>query len=445
MKRTLWSILLLLTAFSGLSSAQPRGSYFFESALLRNRFNPAFAPKSDYASLPIVGNFRLETASNVGLKNFIFPQGETNYLFLNDHVPADVFLGELPRKDPYLHERLETDLFGYGMRIGRGGYATLGLSLVEEGGFVLSGDLLRFAKAGSAGVAQETFPGGTAQFAGYAALTGGYSRDLGELLAGLRAGVRIKLLLGLAAADFSVDQIGLQFGQDQIAASTHGNGVLSGIGYDGGGLSFPGFKPGNLGAAVDLGVAWTLPLDGPAPLSSLELSASLGNLGFIRYRHHLSALTLDGRFSFAGIPDFSGDLRAQFEQIAHDFKELAHIESSEGQPFRYVLQPDIYIGATARLLQDKANAGLLYYHTLGHGNLMIAFGGSPFAWLNLGANYTFLGPAGRLGIQAEFIPKKYVGFFCGVERASWRRNTSHIPIRNFTDSFSFGINVLFGN
>ena len=90
------------------------------------------------------------------------------------------------------------------------------------------------------------------------------------------------------------------------------------------------------------------------------------------------------------------------------------------------------------------NGGLLYYHAVGSSNLMVACGVSPLDWINLGFNWTFLGSANRLGFYAECIPAKYVGFFFGMERASWRRNSSHLPVRNGTDSFSFGLNILFG-
>ena len=84
MKRLVWMILLPLTVLSETASAQSRGSYFFENSLLRSKLNPAFAPKTDYASLPGVGSLSVDMASNVGLKNFIFPQGDVNYLFLSD-------------------------------------------------------------------------------------------------------------------------------------------------------------------------------------------------------------------------------------------------------------------------------------------------------------------------------------------------------------------------
>ena len=75
---------------------------------------------------------------------------------------------------------------------------------------------------------------------------------------------------------------------------------------------------------------------------------------------------------------------------------------------------------------------------------MIGGGISPLEWLNLGVNWTFLGPANRVGFYLELIPKKYLGLFLDMQLASLRNNSDHIPIRNFTGSLSLGLNVLFG-
>ena len=444
MKRIVPMILLLLAA-GMTASAQSRGSYFFGNSLLRSKLNPAFAPQTDYASFPGVGSFSVDMAGNVGLKNFIFPEGEANYLFLSDAVPADQFLSGLPDRDPYLEERVESDLFNFGMKMGKDGFATLSLSLVENGDFVLSGDMLRFAKAGSSAV-QGPFAGGSARLAGYAALAAGYSHDLGSLVKGLRAGARVKLLFGLAAGHFTIDRIGFQSGADQISATVHGSGALSGIRYDsaeGFSLAKAGFH--SRGAAIDLGASWRLPMDGPWTLCGIELSASICDLGGLRYSHDVSSLSLDHQFSFSGIQDFSGDIKAEFGQTIDELMAFTKMDASAGEPFYHALPTSIHVGASAHLWQDKANAGLLYYHAVGHDNLMVAGGVSPVEWLNLGVNWTFLGPANRLGFYAEFIPKKYLGVFLGMERASLTSNASHIPVQNFTESVAFGVNVLFGN
>ena len=442
MKKSIWIILILLAVSSVPVSAQSRGSHFFGNSLLRSKLNPAFAPKTNYASFPVAGSFNVDMVSNVGLKNFVFPEGNANYLYLNDAVPAETFLSGLPRKDPYLQEKVESDLFGFGMKMGRDGYATLSLSLVEDGQFSLSNDLLRFTKTGSS--TQQFFAGGSVEMAGYAALAAGYSHDMGSLLKGLRIGARIKLLFGLMAGNFSIDRMGMQSGADQLYAALHGTGVLSGIekfSTDGISLSRPGLR--GFGAAIDLGASYWLPIEGPLTLSGVELSASICDLGGLTYRKNVSSLLLDHQISFTGLTDFTGDTEG-FRELFRELSSFTQMEASEGAPFAHSIPVSIHAGATAHLWQDKANVGLLYYHTLRHSNLMLSGGISPVQWLNLCINWTFVGPANRVGFYAEFIPKKYIGLFLSMERASLRSNSSHIPVRNFSQSISFGVNVLFG-
>ena len=185
-------------------------------------------------------------------------------------------------------------------------------------------------------------------------------------------------------------------------------------------------------------------MDGPWSLSGIELSASVCNLGGVRYRRGVSSLSLDHQFTFSGIGNLSGDIQAEFERTIDDVMAFTHIDTSNGEPFFHRLPASIHIGASAHLWQDKANVGLLYYHAVKHSNLMVSGGVSPVKWLNLGINWTFLGPANRLGFYAEFIPRKYLGLFLGMERASLLSNASHIPVRNFTESLAFGVNILFG-
>ncbi|MBO4656657.1 MAG: hypothetical protein J5639_02680 [Bacteroidales bacterium] len=444
MKRLIWIVLFFLTVMGSAASAQSRGSYFFENSLLRSKLNPAFAPKNDYASIFGVGSFNVDIASNVGLKNFIFPDGDVNYLFLNDVVPAEKFLSKLPKRDPYMQKRVETDLFGVGMKVSDKGYATLSLSLVENGKYVLSGDMLRYVKS-SKSTDLRIFEGSSVSLAGYAALAAGYSHDLSSYVEGLRAGARIKLLLGLAAADIAIDKAGLQTGEDQISALLHGTGSLSGIRYssdNGFAIALPQFN--SFGAAIDLGASYRFPVDGPWLIEGVEFSASVCDLGGLKYRHTLSSLLLDHQFNFTGIGDLTGDINATLEQTINDIKAFTSIDPSEGDAFAYWLPASIHVGATALLTELNANIGLLYYHTEGHSNVMIAGGISPYEFLNLGVNWTFIGPANRLGFYAEFIPQKYLGLFLGMECASLSSNNRYIPVRNFTESISFGVNVIFG-
>ena len=455
MRRFFLSALLLLLPL--LLPAQSRGSYFFENSLLRHKLNPAFAPQVRYISVPVVGSGTYDAASNIGLGNFLFSRYNTTCTFLSDQVDADTFLGKLPRKDPYINARFETDLLGGGMPLGERGYATVSLSVVGSGNVVIPDQLLRFAKLGRTDDTErwdiEGLQGGLYR---YASLAAGYSHDLGSLVEGLRVGGRLHLLVGLSAARADIDQISVRMQEDLFATTMQGDGKLSGYGYllqDA--FQWGRLRPRNLvvgdiglrgvGTAIDLGFEYRLPLDGF--LEGVNFSASVNDLGFIWFNRGIKDISFDGSFTFSGFENLNrGNLSGLVDGVIDDLKEQVSPEVSDGSPFVHALSPGIYTGAEVPfyVLAFRMHAGLLYYHAVGRSNLMAAYGISPFEWINLGLNWTFLGPAGRFGFYAELIPRKYVGLFFGMERASFKRNSQHIPIGNATDSFSFGVNVLFG-
>ncbi|MBQ2599397.1 MAG: hypothetical protein II580_06955, partial [Bacteroidales bacterium] len=203
MKRHILSVAVLLLACTLVSAQSLRGSYFFETSPQRGKMNAAFAPQVNYVSVPLLGAVGIETWSNAGLGQFVFPAGGSLKTFMHPDVSADSFLSALPDGDPYLKERLEMDLLGGGFRLGANGYASIGVSVLEDGSALVPKEFLRFAKLGENG----SYPGPQVSARIYGALSLGYSHDLGDLVEGLRVGGRVKLLSGLYAGDIDLRKI----------------------------------------------------------------------------------------------------------------------------------------------------------------------------------------------------------------------------------------------
>ena len=68
-----------------------RGSYFFDSSIQRVKMNPAFAPKTNYFTLPVLGDLSLNVNSNIGVSNFLFPKNGELYTYLNQNVSSAEF------------------------------------------------------------------------------------------------------------------------------------------------------------------------------------------------------------------------------------------------------------------------------------------------------------------------------------------------------------------
>lgn len=444
MKKTL-SILAVLAACSTLAAAQPlRGSYFLENSLLRGQLNPAFAPKSHYVSVPVAGYAGIEILSNIGLENLIFPVDGTSYTFLNDAVDADTFLKRLPEEDSYVRYRMETNLLNGGYRVHDKLYLTAGLSVVQWGDIRVSNELLRFAKTGRNGSENWSIQdGGDLRLARFAVLSASASYDLNDLVPGLRAGGRLKLMTGIKAASGQLDNAEFQLHEDLFAASVRGNALLAGYAYD----PEEGFLSGHFGlrgfgASVDLGAEYRIRLDGF--FNRLNLSASVCGLGGFSFGK-VDRLTASGSASFSGFQDFGEDgfdLQEGLQTVIDDFSGLADFNRNGQEKFPYPLSPDIFAGAEVTMFQDLLGVGLLYNRSLGMDNLTASVNLAPLRWLDFSVDVTFLGAGTRFGLFAECTPCKYIDFFFGFQKASWRTNRQMLGVRSLTESFSAGINVL---
>ena len=440
-KNTLLAVLTLL-AFTALASGQPlRGSYFFETSLMRNRLNASFAPRNSYMSLPVVSYTGIDCYSNVGLASFFFPQGNNaNVTFLHPSVSTEQFLSNLPAKDPFVKEKLETEVLGFGFLVGERGFFSIDISVVENADVQIPKELLRFAKSGGSATIHDL----NASACGYAQLALGYSHDLEELVEGLHLGGRVKILTGVAAAEANVSRVDIVMDGQQLAATTSGTGYLAGFDYEDY-YNWRNLGMNGFGLAFDLGFEFRIPFD--HFFSGLNLSASVNDLGFLGFSKHVTKLTSAGSASFSGFqgidPDY--DFNTNLENVIDDFSKLANFSATGADKYNYKLKPSVYVGAEAPFLREKMSLGLLYYYTMGKHNLMASYNLKPIRWFNFGVNYTFLGPARTFGLYIEFIPKKVVGLFAGANVASFKTNSWGIPIKNITERACIGLNVVFGS
>ena len=442
MKRNILISALVLFAFTALASGQPiRGSYFFETSLMRGKLNASFAPQNNYVSIPVIGYLGADVYSNAGLANFLFAQGDKkNVTFLHPSVSTDAFLSGLPEKDPFVTERLETDVLGAGIRIGANGFITAALSVVQNADVQIPKELLRFAKAGGNASIRDL----GARLGGYAQLAVGYSHDMGDMVEGLHLGGRVKLLAGLAALDANLSRADVVMDGQQLSVSTNGTGYIAGFSYVDGSFKADKIGLNGFGFAVDLGVEYRIPLEGF--INGVNISASVNDLGFLGFSKNVKMLTSMGSASFSGFKgiDADYDFSTNFQNVVDDFTNLANFNTSNAEGYHYKLSPSIFAGVEAPFLNEMMSLGVLYYYAQGYHNIMASYNLTPVRWFNFGLNYTFVGPARTYGFYAEFIPKMPVGFFIGMEKASLKTNSKGLGIKNLTETVCLGLNVAFG-
>ena len=120
MRKYIFTYLVLMMLPLAVCGQALRGSYFFDSSLQRVKMNPAFSPKTNYVTIPVLGDFALHVNSNIGVSNFLFPKNGELYTYLNQRVSTAEFLAMMPAQ-PRIQMALDMDLLGTGFYIGLAG------------------------------------------------------------------------------------------------------------------------------------------------------------------------------------------------------------------------------------------------------------------------------------------------------------------------------------
>ena len=215
MKKIKYTALLLLSALSLNGVAQTASSaYFLDGAFYNYQLNPAMKAERGFFSLGL-GNLSIGTNGNVGISNFLYPQGDDLVTFMSGSVDQQEFLGKLPDAARLGFNLDETILAtGFGML---GGYTTLGISLHSATSMALPKGFFEFAKKGFQ-ESSYSFSGINVHTMNYAAITLGHSR---EIIDGLRVGINAKYLLGLAYSDVVVDKLNVELSEDHWMVESH--------------------------------------------------------------------------------------------------------------------------------------------------------------------------------------------------------------------------------
>ena len=67
MKKYIFICLAVLLLPISTSAQALRGSYFFDSSIQRIKMNPAFSPRTNYVTVPVLGDLSFNINSNIGV------------------------------------------------------------------------------------------------------------------------------------------------------------------------------------------------------------------------------------------------------------------------------------------------------------------------------------------------------------------------------------------
>ena len=467
----LYTAVVALAMCSMSASAQSlRSGYFLEGYTFRHEINPAFGLDKNYVSLPALGNLNIGTTGNVGLGSFLFPYGPNGKLttFMNGSIGADQFLGNL-KDNNRINANINLTLLSAGFKAW-GGYNTLSIGVRSRTNMNLPYELFEFMKLGQTsantvynindlGINSQT----------YAEIALGHSRQLTDKL---RVGAKMKFLLGGAYADVKVDQLSVAMGEEKWLVQANGemNAALKGLimptkkesgkeitaasqedllDWDGIDVDGPGLS--GFGMAFDFGASYKL-------MDNLTLSASLNDLGFIKFSNNIKARTANKAWEFDGFHDIAVDselgdddpmsLNSQLDKIGDDLEDFAsfHRESVGGK-VGSALAATLNVGAEYEMpFYRKLSVGFLSTtavrgkYTWSEGRLSANV--APTKWFEAGVNGAVSSFGSSWGWIVNFHPKGF-NFFLGMDQVVGKVSKQFIPINNMNMNVSLGMNVAF--
>lgn len=465
---TLIIALLLLPMAVGAQALKT--SYFLDNSLQRMRLNPAFAPRANYLSLPVMSNTGVGVYCNLGPADFLYPKNGELLTFLNSNVSVEEFSKNLPKK-PGMDFEVETDILSFGFYTKRKSFWSVDLGLRVDGRLGIARDFFMLAKKGMATSTQTYSMKGFDIFqtsSAYAAL--GYSRDMSDVLKGLRVGLKFRAFLPVDHVGMTLGNTSLTLDKDRWAIHTEASGVMA--------TSFlkvhpdalfdkenapdlmetdmSQIAPAGFGAAIDLGAEWEMQLG--TVVDGLTFSFAALDLGAYKFNEeNIQRFASKGDVAYAGLNDIEIseglDVSESVDALVDDFETLANLEEVASKGGHTISTgPKIFAGVEYPFLKKTMSVGLLYSAKFGYSRVMneltVAYNLSPLKFFNLGVSYSFLNTTKTLGWMLEISPRGGFDIFVGSDYTFWEVMPAAlpvIPVDKFFVNARFGVSLMLGS
>ena len=446
MKKHRYIILLLCIVFAFNGMAQTaKSAYFLDGTYHNFKLNPAMDAERGFLSFGL-GNLTIGANSNVGLSDFIYPQGDKLNTFMSGSVDPNVFLNKLPQSIRFGLNFDET-LMALGFRM-FGGYTSFSLSMHSSTSIALPKSFFEFAKKGLQGNSYD-FSGINFNTMNYAAATLGYSHEVYE---GLRVGINLKFLTGLAYANATFDKFTLELSEERFKAEAHALAQAATFAetyYNDQNLQIASFSPSAKGFAVDFGAVYDMKEFVPG----LTLSASLLDLGKINWQY-MMALENDGTpVEWNGLTDADinniGDAMAEeFEKLGEGVANMLKFKVYDTQKVATKLGATMYLGAEYNMpFYNPLSVAMLYgkkFSTYTGWNEFRSFINiAPLKWVEASANIGFTTFGTSWGWMFNFHPG-WTSFFIGSDYMISKVTPQFIPVNDLNYHLTIGFNMPLG-
>lgn len=451
MKKTRYIALLLCAVFAFEGVAQTaKSAYFLDGTFYNYQLNPAMKAERGFFSLGL-GNLSVSTNGNVGISNFLYPQDDHLTTFMSGTVREDEFLDRLPQQIR-LGANVDETLMALGFRM-LGGYTTFSVSMHANTSLALPKGFFEFAKRGLQDQHFD-FSGINMNTMSYAAATLGYSR---EVYKGLRVGVNLKYLMGLAYADATIDRFNVELSEERWMIEGHAQAQAalgSQVYFEDESDALDAIQMGPLapaanGFAVDLGVVYDMKEFVPG----LTVSASLLDLGKINWQYMMSIENGGEPLLWEGLKDATIDnvgnaLEEELEELGNSVDNMMEFKVNDINSKATKLGATMYLGAEYNMpFYKPLSTAVLYgkqFSTYGgwdevRGYLNVA----PLKWFEATTNICFSTFGTSWGWMLNFHPAG-VNIFVGSDYMMTKVTPQFIPVHNLNSHFTMGISLALG-
>ena len=432
--RTLFVGILLATAT--LANAQQVNTlYFLENAPMRHTINPAFQPVSRfYLTLPVVGYTSVWGGTNSWtMQDFIFKRPDRQTITPWHPDAPENWLANQP-KNFVVDADMYLNILGFGFAIKDFGYFHFNVAehLMLDAGFSSSLFGINDLSSGVVG----PYSVGVNALA-YSDIAFGYSHRVNQKWT---VGGKLKLLVGQAKLNAKLNDLYLKTSMDSLQLAAQGDiyaaapihwknlpsnmeemgnvdiNALLGTNASAEEMVLNYLDPAGMGVAFDLGFTYK-------PIKNLQITASVTDLGFIRWHRHAQAnLAVDTTFygvdfnygDYGTVNSFNSDklLSDATDELTGymDALQVSDIVAG-GKLFPKVnmITANLNVGIDANFWENRVGVGV-YSRTRFYNNRIteeVTIGAAlrPVNWFNLAASYSFInGQWSNIGAALSIAP-----------------------------------------
>jgi len=414
---------LLFCICSTINAQQVNTLYFIKNIEIRSEYNPAFQPIENlYFELPITPNFRFETGNNsLNFDDVIFNQKingiDSTITFLHPQANKNDFYKKLHSTTRIAND-LRVNLFGFGFRVKKN-YFTFNIAQRSSSAIYLPKDLFKLLLYGTDTTGTTSYNLNKSEMNAtiYSEIAFGYSRKINDKLT---LGATFKYLIGQANFSTNIKNFKLTGGIDKWIIDATGSintsipSVNIPIKRDGS-VNFDNITTSsiynsswrdliltsNYGFGMDVGATYKI-------IPNLELSASLTDLGFIRWRENLTNATLNANYEFAGLNyKTNDDVSDKIDSIKDVYNKAFKTSATHNKAYTTFLTTRMNLGAEYSVLKDALKFGLLSSTLFANKSLYpeitASANYSPYSRFSSSLSYSFVnGEFNSVGLGLQF-------------------------------------------